>query len=583
MSFDEKLMYFLRAGQPGLYINTQDEARTVRTIQDTARTISEKYPSGGEYVIASWNVAEGLQFKTGEKVYSDPETRSPYKFLEEIRRLKNDEAFIFLAKDFHLFPIDTDPLLNRATKETIRILKESGGHFVILAPTVKLPVEWEKVMVVMEHPLLSRDELEAQAGAFVTSSLIKQHTDVIRAMEDLGLEPDIGVEEVGDDSWMAKTNVTGEDLASVAILYDREDGLRTEDPKDHKVLDRIQRQVAINYMGQEAFSRLPDAAAGFIAEEFETAMSLSQVELGRIDPERIMKLKAEAVKKTGTVELIEHGETLRNLGGNENLKAWFNLRVSAFTKEAREFGIPNPRGVLLAGVQGCGKSLSAKVAAACLGLPLLRWNVDRMFASLVGKSEENFARARQISEALAPCVVWIDEVEKAFGNQSDTSGVSQRIFGAMLTWMQEKTAPVFLFATCNNWEKLPPEFCRKGRWDEVFFVDLPTESERDQIVKIHLQKRGRNPELFDTDVIARAAKEFSGAEIEESIIEALYTAFDQNRELQQKDILTAVGKTVPLATQSRDVIRKIQEWGQANARNASEGDYAERKGRVIRD
>jgi SpoVK/Ycf46/Vps4 family AAA+-type ATPase len=255
------------------------------------------------------------------------------------------------------------------------------------------------------------------------------------------------------------------------------------------------------------------------------------------------------------------------------LKDWLNKRSVAFTDEARAFGLPAPKGILLLGVQGCGKSLCAKAVSSLWQMPLLRFDMGRMFGSFVGSSEENVRRAISVAESVAPAILWVDEIDKAFaGSQSSggsDGGTAARVFGTFLTWLSEKSAPVFVVATANDISQLPPELLRKGRFDEIFFVDLPIVEERGEVFRIHLARRGRDPEQFDLPALAEGSKDFSGAEIEEAIISALYDAFYHQTELTTAHVLSALGETVPLARTMDEHISRLRGWADGRARNAS--------------
>jgi len=298
------------------------------------------------------------------------------------------------------------------------------------------------------------------------------------------------------------------------------------------------------------------------------------------DIDGVLAEKQQAIRQTGILEFYTTHESLKSVGGLENLKQWVRMRQDAFTEEARRYGIPNPKGVLLVGIQGTGKSLSAKTIAHEWRLPLLRLDSGRLFGGIVGESESRVRQMIQLAEAIAPCVLWIDEIDKAFGNISSgidgDSGTSRRVFGSLITWMQEKTSPVFIVATANNVQILPAELLRKGRFDEIFFLNLPTEPERREIFKVHLQLiRPSRLRDFDLVRLATAAKEFSGAEIEQVIIDAMHRAFGrvengQRRDFTTDDILLAISETVPLAAIARDQIEALKYWAaQAGARTAS--------------
>jgi SpoVK/Ycf46/Vps4 family AAA+-type ATPase len=245
----------------------------------------------------------------------------------------------------------------------------------------------------------------------------------------------------------------------------------------------------------------------------------------------------------------------------------------AFSNEARAFGLPSPRGILMLGVQGCGKSLCAKAVATQWQLPLLRFDMGRMFGSLVGSSEENVRRAIAVAESVAPAILWVDEIDKAFagsqGSAASDGGTTARVFGTFLTWLSEKNAPVFVVATANDISQLPPELLRKGRLDEIFFVDLPSRDERAEVFRIHLAKRKREAARFDVEALADSSPDFSGAEIEEAINSALYDAYYEKAELSTGHVLRALAQTVPLARTMDEQIGRLRSWAEGRARNAS--------------
>ncbi|MEG4109304.1 AAA family ATPase [Microcoleus sp. S13_C5] len=303
-------------------------------------------------------------------------------------------------------------------------------------------------------------------------------------------------------------------------------------------------------------------------------------QINESDIDGVLEEKQQAIRQTGILEFFNSRESLKSVGGLENLKQWVKMRQDAFTDEARRYGIPNPKGVLLVGIQGTGKSLSAKTIASEWRLPLLRLDTGRLFGGVVGESESRVRQMIQLAEAIAPCVLWIDEIDKAFGNiisgGDGDSGTSRRVFGSLITWMQEKTSPVFIVATANNVRILPAELLRKGRFDEIFFLNLPSESERQDIFKVHLQRlRPTRLREFDLGVLAKRAENFSGAEIEQVVIDGLYRAFGtfvngQRRDLMTEDILRSIEDTVPLAAIARSQIEDLKRWAaEAGARTAS--------------
>lgn len=316
-----------------------------------------------------------------------------------------------------------------------------------------------------------------------------------------------------------------------------------------------------------------------IARVLALALAAKQ-QVNESDIDGVLSEKKQAIRQTGILEFFTPQESLKRVGGLDKLKQWVLMRQDAFTEEARRYGIPNPKGILLVGIQGTGKSLSAKTIAHQWRLPLLRLDSGRLFGGIVGESESRVRQMIQLTEAMAPCVLWIDEIDKAFGNISSSfdgdSGTSRRVFGSLITWMQEKTSPVFIVATANNVQILPAELLRKGRFDEIFFLNLPTEVERSEIFKVHLQRlRPNRLREFNLAVLAAQSPNFSGAEIEQTIVDAMHQAFSQTTDAQRRDFTTedisqAIAQTVPLAAIAREQIEALKQWAAAaGARSAS--------------
>jgi SpoVK/Ycf46/Vps4 family AAA+-type ATPase len=291
----------------------------------------------------------------------------------------------------------------------------------------------------------------------------------------------------------------------------------------------------------------------------------------------VLEEKKQRVRRTEILEFYAAQETLEDIGGLDNLKDWLHKRTRAFTEEARRYGLPNPKGMLLVGIQGTGKSLSAKAVSQLWRLPLLRLDVGKLMGSLVGESEERTRSMVRLAEAMAPCVLWIDEIDKAFGGvgsgfQGD-SGTSARVFGAFITWMQEKTSPVFIVATANNVEVLPPELLRKGRFDEIFFVGLPSHRERQEIFRVHLRKvREERLRDFDLNALASACEGYSGAEIEQAVIAAMHEAFDQSRPFTTEDIQKALQETVPLSRTAQEQMERLKGWAASGRARLASSD-----------
>ncbi|MCG8416328.1 MAG: AAA family ATPase [Proteobacteria bacterium] len=319
--------------------------------------------------------------------------------------------------------------------------------------------------------------------------------------------------------------------------------------------------------------RVVEAALGLTAVEAENVFAKSMVRTHTFDLETILGEKKQIIRKSGMLEYYEHREEFSDIGGLEVIKDWLVKRRHAFSSRARTFGLPLPKGILLIGVPGTGKSLTAKAVGALWEMPLLRLDVGKIFAGLVGSSEENIRTVIRTAEAVAPAVLWIDEIEKGFsGTRSSGAtdgGTTSRVFGSFITWLQEKESPVFVIATANDVSALPPELLRKGRFDEIFFCDLPSGEERRQILDIHIRKKQRDPSKFDLDKMIAATPEYSGAEIEQAVIAALYDAFDSGDDLSTDGLLNSLAEIVPLAVTMRERIEGMREWARTRARLAS--------------
>ncbi len=326
-------------------------------------------------------------------------------------------------------------------------------------------------------------------------------------------------------------------------------------------------------LSAEQKEELVRTAQGLTLDEVESVLARSLVENKSFKIDAILDEKKQIIRKSGILEYFPVSDKLTDVGGMELLKDWLKQRRDSLSDKARSFGLPAPKGILLLGVQGCGKSLLAKAVASHWQLPMLRLDVGRIFGSLVGQSEDNIRRAIAMSESIAPCVLWADELEKGFGGASSNGvsdgGTTARVFATFLTWMQEKTSPVFLIATANDISALPPEMLRKGRFDEIFFVDLPDRFERQDIWRIHLEKRGRDVEHFQIEQLAEASHGFSGAEIEQAVVGGLFRAYAEDRELQQMDLIDEVKASNPLSVIMKEDIDELRAWAGPRTRPAS--------------
>ncbi len=419
--------------------------------------------------------------------------------------------FVMDSRDQALFVLKdyhafiNDVTVTRRLRDLTLALKTSYKTLVVLAPILKLPSELEKEVTVIDYGLPDVEDLDQILES------------IVQAVKD-------------------NPHVTTE-------------------------MSEIERDQVLK------------AALGLTANEAENVMAKSLVEKQKFDVDVILSEKEQIIRKSGILEYYPFSEKIGDVGGLDLLKDWMEKRTVAFTEKAREFGLPAPRGVLLLGVQGCGKSLSAKAIGSLWRLPLLRLDVGRIFGGIVGQSEENMRKAIRVAESVSPAILWVDELEKGFsGTQSSgqsDGGTTSRVFGTFLSWMQDKKAATFVVATSNDVTSLPPELLRKGRFDEIFFIDLPAEGEREEIFKIHLIKRKRSPEEFDLKKLASATPGFSGAEIEAAVTEALYDAFDEEKPLTTETILGAVQHTVPLSMTMRERIEDLRRWADSRARLAS--------------
>jgi len=344
-------------------------------------------------------------------------------------------------------------------------------------------------------------------------------------------------------------------------------------PELSTVLDGIIASAGILEPDAETRQAALQSALGLTTTEAENAFALSVVETQSVSSSVIAREKARTLKKNGLVEIVETTTSLEQVGGLENLKSWLTRRAGAFSESAKSYGLPAPKGLLIVGIPGTGKSLTAKATASAFGLPLLRLDMGRVFGGIVGQSEANLRAVIQTAEAIAPCVLWIDEIEKGFSGSSSSGstdgGTSARVFGSFLSWMQEKEKPVFVVATANDVSKLPPEFLRKGRFDEMFFVDLPDSGERTQIWNIVITRHGRKPADYDATTLATSCDQFTGAEIEAAFIDALHEAFAEGREPTATDIQEAMSNTVPLAQLMDGQIAALRTWAKGRARPAA--------------
>ena len=514
---EQHLTNLFKARFSFVYIPTWEEIRIVDLITKIANNVKTIKTKRDVFI---WSSTEGLKKNLKDGQESVNNGNEPIDALNFIDNYNNPA--ILILKDIHpllgLNNRNADYNLIRKIRDVAGSLKNAdvSKNVVIIAPSLVLPLELQKDITVVDFDLPTLDEIK---------SLLNE---MIEMNESSGIVIDL-----------------------------------KEDEKEV----------------------LCKAAQGLTLQEAENAFARAMVSKGQLtikELDVILDEKCQVIKKTGILEFIKSDFNMNDVGGLENLKKWLIKRNNSWLGKAqKDYNLPAPKGVLITGVPGCGKSLTAKAMSALWQLPLLRLDVGKIFSGLVGSSEENMRKAIQTAEAVAPSILWIDEIEKGFGGNGGErdGGTATRVFGTFLTWMSEKTKPVFVIATANNINALPSEMLRKGRFDEIFFVDLPTKAERKVIFKLHLEKRLRGSISKDFAVtdnllnkLAEITEGFVGAEIEQVVISALFEAFSENRTLNEEDLCKVIKNTVPLSTTQSEQILAIREWANERAVAATAHD-----------
>lgn len=520
--FQAELQSLVQARCPLIHVNTHEEDRCLRAIRQLAQRLDSHVvvwsTSRGCYTLEPANAT----LVTGQRL-ADLTAAVEYFENQATARDRHPGGYIFILLDPYPYLSEggnVNPIYRRRLRDFAINARTKGYHAscLLISPGARLPLELEKEVTILDFPPPDRSEIAAYLKRFA---------------------------------------------------------------------ERLSRQKGIKVdQDPELIGKLVDASLGLTMMEIDGALARALVEdftFSAADVEKIFRQKQQIIRKSGVLEYIDTRTLdLTAIGGLGMFKEWLRIRANALSPRAQAFGIEAPRGVLVAGVPGCGKSWSAKCVAASWRLPLIRLDMGKVYSALVGSSEEHMRDAIQTTEAIAPCVLWIDEIEKGLPHPRGyigDSGVSLRVLGKFLTWMQEKTAPVFVFATANQIDLLPPEVLRKGRFDEVFFVDLPTDAERREILSIHLARVKRDPARFDLDELTRlSGPEFlgdgfslTGAEIAAWVNEALIRAFDRGEtDLSMEDFRTVARHMVPLAQMRREEIRAMRDWAAGHAVAASE-------------
>lgn len=457
-----------------------------------------------------WRVTTGILEQNTQKIIKD--TTDPLKALDYIQQYDKPSLLVLLDAHVYFEGRMADSRVIRKIRDTVAMLK--GGrvqkNVVLLSPRLVLPNELQKDITIVDFDLPDYRDIKQSLISIINAN--RGNTKIHFNLDEAGVD------------------------------------------------------------------NLAKAAQGLTLQEAENAFARAMIERGCLDQDSvdiIVEEKRQIIKKTGVLEYVKSDLNMDDVGGLGNLKKWLKKRNRAWMSEAASYNLPAPKGVLITGVPGCGKSLTAKAISAYWKLPLLRMDIGRIFSGIVGSSEENMRNAIKTAEAVAPSILWIDEIEKGFSGVggSNDSGTSTRVFGTFLTWMQEKKNPVFVVATANNIHALPSEMMRKGRFDEIFFVDLPTFEERKAIFRVHLKKRVNNKKVQgnfvwegdNLDELAEKTEGFVGAEIENVVIAAIFEAFSEHRSVKMEDFLKAIDNTVPLAVTQAEQITAIREWANVRA------------------
>jgi ATP-dependent 26S proteasome regulatory subunit len=516
----ERLKILLSSSTPIVVMETVEEMRAVRLVRTACSSLS--------LATFEWSIASGLVRCGSEVGELVPETgfsaggpghdlsgaQALYNSKEPAQALSNLEAMsleaAFVLKDFHRHM--DDPVVVRRLRDVGQKFSTNRRTVIITAPSITIPAELGSLVEFLELPLPDKQRLR---------QIIDEMT--IR---------------VGKTRTLKRTL----DSAGLDAMANNLRGLTEEEA------ERAASQAIVTRYGITA----------------ETVTD-------------VLQAKKEQLRHSGMLEFIDASENLSSVGGLDNLKRWLAQRRGTWEDAAREFGLEPPRGAIILGVQGCGKSMCARAIAGEWKLPLVKFDTAAIFDKYIGETEKRIQKVFRVAEGLAPCVFWIDELEKIFAGSGPDSasvdaGVSSRILAAFLSWMQDRKAPVFVAATCNNVSALPPELIRKGRFDELFFVDLPNQAERKQIFAIHLKRRKRNPTEFDLDQAAAAARGYSGAEIEAAVQTALYAAFSSKQIVSTQGLLDALKATVPLSVTRSEEIEELRAWASQRAVPASLAD-----------
>jgi hypothetical protein len=518
----ERLKVLINSSTPIVVIETVEEVRALTLVRTACSELS--------LAVFEWTIADGL-VRSGSGVGTGPgpgqggaESRlhtfsgsdagagagaktAMYNTADPVQALANLETMtieaVFVLKDFHRHM--DNPVVVRRLRDVGQKFSANRRTLVLTAPAIEMPPELASLVEFLDLPLPDRDRLR---------EIIRETYTRLAGTHTLKLQLDAN----GVDAMAANLRGLTEEAA--------------------------ERAISQTVVGRLALS--PDCVTD------------------------VLDAKKALLKRSEMLEFVDAIDNMSSVGGLDNLKHWLQQRRGSWDDQARQFGLDPPKGVIILGVQGCGKSLCARAVAGEWKLPLVKFDTAAVYDKFIGETEKRIQKVFRVAEGLAPCVLWIDELEKVFAGSGPDSasadaGVSSRLLASFLSWMQERKPAVFVAATCNNVTVLPPELIRKGRFDELFFVDLPSAAERKQVFSIQLTKRKRNPADYDLDRVAEAAKGFSGAEIESAVQTALYAAFARKQELSAEDLLTALSSTVPLSITRAEEIATLRAWAKDRA------------------
>jgi ATP-dependent 26S proteasome regulatory subunit len=516
------LKVLIDSSAPIVVMETVEEVRAVRLVRvacaslnlatfewSIASGLARCGNEGNEVVVEGRFPAGGTgQEATDLAAQAIYNTREPAQVLGVLEGISVEAAFIL--KDFHRHM--EDPVVVRRLRDVGQKFSKNRRTVVIVAPSIKMPPELASLVEYLELPLPDKLRLRQIIDEMIVR--VGKTRTLRRSLDTAGLD-------VMADNLRGLTEEQAERAVSQAIVTRY--GLTTEIVTD------------------------------------------------------VLQAKKEMLRRAAMLDFVDVSDTMAGVGGLANLKHWLEQRRGTWEEKARAFGLEPPRGVVILGVQGCGKSMCAQAIAGEWKLPLVKFDTAAIFDKYIGETEKRIQSVFQVAEELSPCVLWIDELEKVFAGSGPDSasadaGVSSRLLAAFLSWMQERKAPVFVAATCNNVSALPPELIRKGRFDELFFVDLPNQAERRQIFALELARRNRRPVEFDLDRVAAAARGYSGAEIQAAVQAALYASFSSKQPLATGSLIDALAMTVPLSATRAEEIQELRNWARARAVPASVAD-----------